>query len=336
MTAQTDRLVGLTGNLGMKAPCRVATTANITLSGLQTVDGITVVEGDRVLVKNQTTGSENGVYNASSGTWTRAADWDGTGDVLQGSSVVSASGTANAQRVWQLTTTDPVVGTSTLTFISLVDAANISNTPAGGIAATTVQAAINELDTEKAPLASPVFTGNPTAPTPAASDNDTSIATTAFVQTELTTKQPLDATLSSISGLGTAADKMMYSTAVDTWAETPITAAGRALIDDADAATQRATLGLGNVQETYIGGVSSTGVGSGLPTGWTTSRTAVGTSVITHNKNNTNVIAVFSAPSASASAINFSFSQTANDITVLAYLNGVLTDLSFYFIIRLY
>lgn len=60
-------------------------------------------------------------------------------------------------------------------------ASAIANTPAGGIAATTVQDALNELDTEKAPLDSPALTGNPTAPTPALGDNDTSIATTAFV-----------------------------------------------------------------------------------------------------------------------------------------------------------
>lgn len=63
-------------------------------------------------------------------------------------------------------------------------ASQITNTPAGGISATTVQGAINELDTEKAPLASPALTGNPTAPTPAAGDSDTSIATTAYVRGE--------------------------------------------------------------------------------------------------------------------------------------------------------
>lgn len=63
---------------------------------------------------------------------------------------------------------------------------NIANTPAGGISAVTVQAAINELDTEKANLVSPTFTGNPTAPTPTVGDNDTSIATTAFITTALT------------------------------------------------------------------------------------------------------------------------------------------------------
>jgi len=57
------------------------------------------------------------------------------------------------------------------------------------------------------------------------------------------TYQPLDATLTSIASHGTAADKMLYTTGVDTWAEAAITSAGRALIDDANAAAQLATLG---------------------------------------------------------------------------------------------
>ena len=57
--------------------------------------------------------------------------------------------------------------------------------------------------------------------------------------------QAYDATLSSLAALGTAADKIAYLTGVDTWAETPLTAAGRSLIDDASASAQRTTLGLG-------------------------------------------------------------------------------------------
>jgi len=57
----------------------------------------------------------------------------------------------------------------------------------------------------------------------------------------------LDATLNSISNLGTEADKTIYTTGVDTWAETTLTAFGRSLIDDADAATARTTLGLGTI-----------------------------------------------------------------------------------------
>jgi hypothetical protein len=56
--------------------------------------------------------------------------------------------------------------------------------------------------------------------------------------------QPLDATLTSLSALGTAADRIAYTTALDTWAESAITAAGRAILDDATAAAQVTTLGL--------------------------------------------------------------------------------------------
>jgi hypothetical protein len=59
------------------------------------------------------------------------------------------------------------------------------------------------------------------------------------------TYQPLDAGLTSISGLTTSADKMIYTTASDTYAVADLTSAGRALLDDADASAQRTTLGLG-------------------------------------------------------------------------------------------
>lgn len=62
-----------------KASCRAATTANITLSGNQTIDGVAVIAGDRVLVKNQSSAAENGIYVAAASTWSRAADantWD--------------------------------------------------------------------------------------------------------------------------------------------------------------------------------------------------------------------------------------------------------------------
>lgn len=71
----------------------------------------------------------------------------------------------------------------------------VINTPAGGIAATTAQAAINELDTEKAPIVSPTFTGTPAAPTAAQGTNTTQLASTAFVQTEVATKYDFLVTL---------------------------------------------------------------------------------------------------------------------------------------------
>ena len=62
--------------LGPKAACAVATTTNITLSGLQTIDGYTTLSGDRVLVKNQSSSQFNGIYIASASAWTRAVDMD--------------------------------------------------------------------------------------------------------------------------------------------------------------------------------------------------------------------------------------------------------------------
>jgi len=62
--------------LSPKGSCSAATTANISLSGLQTIDGYTLLANDRVLVKNQTTSSQNGIYVASSGAWSRSLDMD--------------------------------------------------------------------------------------------------------------------------------------------------------------------------------------------------------------------------------------------------------------------
>jgi len=71
--------------------------------------------------------------------------------------------------------------------------------------------------------------------------------------------QAYDATLQSLAALGTAADKYAYTTGVDTWAEGAITAAGRAILDDADAAAQRTTLGLGTMATQAASSVAITG-----------------------------------------------------------------------------
>ncbi|MFI5409150.1 beta strand repeat-containing protein [Kaistia sp. UC242_56] len=71
----------MAAGLSPKAPVKAATTANITLSGAQTIDGVSCVAGDRVLVKNQTTAAQNGIYVVASGAWARAADMDNWSEV---------------------------------------------------------------------------------------------------------------------------------------------------------------------------------------------------------------------------------------------------------------
>ncbi len=124
----TDRLAGVTAGLASKAPVRVATTANITLSGTQTIDGVAVVEDDRVLVKDQTDGIENGIYDAKSGAWVRSKDFDGARDVVSGTFVVVAAGSAGTATVRRLSTADPItIGTTSLTFtLMAVDGATVS------------------------------------------------------------------------------------------------------------------------------------------------------------------------------------------------------------------
>lgn len=113
-----DRLSGVHSGLGFKAPVRAATTANITLSGEQTIDGVAIVSGDRVLVKNQTSSVNNGVYTASTGTWSRALDFDSTRDLKKGTCVFVAGGTLYAGHQFYVSGSGdaPVPGTDSLTF----------------------------------------------------------------------------------------------------------------------------------------------------------------------------------------------------------------------------
>jgi phage-related tail fiber protein len=99
---------------------RAATTANITLSGTQTVDGVSLVANDRVLVKDQTTGSANGIYTVSAGAWARAADADDNTELTSGLAVTVESGTVNADKVFVLVTDGTLtIGTSSLAFTQL-------------------------------------------------------------------------------------------------------------------------------------------------------------------------------------------------------------------------
>jgi len=104
--------------LDVKESVHVATTANLaSLSGLLTIDGHTIEAGQRVLVKNQTTGSQNGIYVADSGAWSRSDDFDGTPAVDTGAFTFVEYGTVNGGTGWVLTTTGTItIGTTALAF----------------------------------------------------------------------------------------------------------------------------------------------------------------------------------------------------------------------------
>ena len=91
--------------LNPKGAVKCATTTSITLSGLQTIDTYTTLAGDRVLVKNQGTSSQNGIYIASASAWTRATDMDVWSEV-PGAYTVVMNGSANIDTGWVCTAAD--------------------------------------------------------------------------------------------------------------------------------------------------------------------------------------------------------------------------------------
>ncbi|NBT59841.1 hypothetical protein EBT16_13765, partial [bacterium] len=104
--------------LKAKSSVLVATTSEISLSGLQVVDGVSVSEGDRVLVKNQTTASQNGIYIAASSNWTRSSDADQDEEVIKGMYVFVEEGIQNISTGWVLISPDPIsLGTTALSFL---------------------------------------------------------------------------------------------------------------------------------------------------------------------------------------------------------------------------
>ena len=118
MHAATKQYVdSVAQGLDVKQSVRVATTTNITLSGLQTIDGISLVNGDRVLVKDQTDATQNGIYIASSGSWSRSSDANTGGKMNGGTFFFIEDGTNYADTGWVVTTNSVItIGTSTISF----------------------------------------------------------------------------------------------------------------------------------------------------------------------------------------------------------------------------
>lgn len=99
-----------------KPSVRVVTTANITLSGAQTIDSVSVIAGDRVLVRAQSTASQNGVYVCAAGAWSRAVDADATGELTPGAFWFVEEGTTNGKTQWRIENTGAItVGTTSIT-----------------------------------------------------------------------------------------------------------------------------------------------------------------------------------------------------------------------------
>ena len=110
--------------LNTKTAVRVATTANITLSGTQTIDGVALSAGDRVLVKDQTNNTQNGVYDVSAGAWTRSLDSDTGVELVNAFYFVQEGLTLQATGFVQSTPGPLTIGTSAIVFNQFSGAAD--------------------------------------------------------------------------------------------------------------------------------------------------------------------------------------------------------------------
>jgi hypothetical protein len=124
--------------LHWKESVKVATTANITLSGTQTIDGIAISADQRVLVKNQSTGSQNGIYLCKAGAWERAADMNAAGE-FSGSAVFVQQGTVNGDTGYVCTNDgDVTVGTTAITFVQFTGAGQLTGGNGIDISGSTI------------------------------------------------------------------------------------------------------------------------------------------------------------------------------------------------------
>jgi hypothetical protein len=125
--ATYGQLMALVNGMDWKQSVRAATTASITLSGLQTIDGVTLSAGQRVLVRAQADGSQNGIWLAQSGAWTRPNDAV-QGTLTADAAVFVEEGTTYQDTQWRLTTNDAItVGTTLLAWSQIGAGSSYTN-----------------------------------------------------------------------------------------------------------------------------------------------------------------------------------------------------------------
>jgi hypothetical protein len=207
-----------------KEMVKAASTANIaSLSGTMTVDGVSLVAGDAILLKDQSTASQNGIYLVASGAWSRRNDADAWGELV-GASVFVDQGTANASSGFFCNVTSGgTLGTTSVTWVQYTGAGEI--VAGNGVTKIGNTLSLN-LGTGLA------FSGSSLA---------------------------LTGNALALQGLSFVADSLAYGNGTGTLAITTLSSFGRSLIDDADASTARGTLGLGTMATQAASAVAITG-----------------------------------------------------------------------------
>lgn len=262
------------GYSGNKTAVRAATTANVTLSGSapNTLDGVTLALNDDILVKDQSTGAQNGIYtittlgSGSNGTWTRKVGYDTSAEVTPGIFVFVSEGTANGNNGYTLTTDAPItLNTTALTFTQTSGAGQIvagngllktGNT----IDITTADTTRIVINTDSIDLGQPTIggSGSGTGFTKVNVDVYGRVISTATATPADIGAQPSDSDLTAIAGLAT--NGLIARTGTGTMSTRTITAPAAGItVSNGDGVSGNPTLALAD-DLAAVEGLSSNGI----------------------------------------------------------------------------
>lgn len=265
--AATKNYVDMTvQGLDPKQSVKAASVANVAaLSGTATIDGVALVAGDRVLLKDQTAPAQNGIYVVAAGAWLRAQDASEWAE-LPGAYLFVEQGTVNAEMGFLCTSNaGGTLGTTAITFVQFNGAGQV--TAGAGLAKNgnsldiaTASSARIVVNADSIDLAAVGTAGNYKVVTVDAYGRVTGGANpTTLSGFGITDAQAKDATLTALAAVVTAADQVVYATGADTFAVTSLTTFARSVLDDVDAPAMRVTLGLGALATQSASSVAITG-----------------------------------------------------------------------------
>ncbi len=240
---------------GEREPVRLATTANIALYGLQTIDGVAAEVGDRVLVKDQADATQNGIYTASEGHWHRAADARSARTLQKGTTVHVQQGTVSASFVYVFETFDPVIGADAIVLAfylsddTLGDVVGAASAAAASAAAALTSKDAAAASATNAGTSATAASGSATAAAGSASTAATSAtsagnsATAAAGSASGAATSATNAGNSATAAAGSAGAAAGSATAASTSASNAATSATNAAASALAAATSLAALG---------------------------------------------------------------------------------------------